>query len=71
MWDLGKFDATPFFIGFCEKGYRDNNLTVIGSFSARDEFRGKPVVSMACQGGCRLCDGTAVKFTFLVTLGNL
>ena len=40
MWDLAKFDTTPFFIGYCEKGYRDNSLTVIGSFSACDEFRG-------------------------------
>ena len=41
MWDLGKFDTRPFFIGYCEKGYCDNTLTVIGSFLARDEFRGK------------------------------
>ena len=49
MWDLAQFDTTPFFIGYCEKGYRDNSLTVIGSFSACDEFRGK--LNMACQGG--------------------
>ena len=49
MWDLAKFDTTPFFIGYCEKGYRDNSLTVIGSFSACDESRGK--LNMACQGG--------------------
>ena len=66
------FDTTPFFIGYCEKGYRDNTLTVIGSFSARDEFRGKHgVPGRLCKNKCRLCDGTGAKFTFLVTPGNL
>ena len=64
-------DTTPYFIGYCEKGYRDNTLTVIGSFSARDEFRCKHgVPGRLCKNKCRLCDGTAAKFTFLVTLGN-
>ena len=36
MRDLGKFDTTPFFIGYCEKGCRDNTLTVIGFFKDPD-----------------------------------
>jgi len=32
MRDLEKYDTMPFFIGYYEKGCRDNTLTVIGSF---------------------------------------
>ena len=32
MWDLGKFETTPFFIGYCKKVFRDNTLSVIRSF---------------------------------------
>jgi len=30
MWDLGKFDTTLLFIGYCEEGCPDNTLAVIG-----------------------------------------
>ena len=71
MWDLGKFDTTPFFIGYCEKGYRDNTLTVIGSFLARDEFRGKHARfcwSAACVMGRQ---SNSLYYFLVVTLGNL
>ena len=50
MWDLGKFDTMPFFIGYYKKGCRDNTLTVIGSFYESHLFRGKIVVNMAHGG---------------------
>ena len=40
MRDLGKFDTMPFFSGCCEKGCRDNTLTVISFFKDLG-FRGK------------------------------
>ena len=54
-WDLGKFDTTPFFIGYNEKRCRDKPLTVMGSFKGPD-FRFEVSeegneVNMACHGG--------------------
>ena len=60
-----------------EKGCRDNNLIVIGSFSGRGEFRGKHGAPWRHSKSCRLKISAAFvtgrqpeKFTFLVTLGN-
>lgn len=71
MWDLAKFDTTPFFIGYYEKGCRNNTLTVIGSFKDPD-FRGKfsgnswrvmderpKLLCDIFKSKCRLCGGKA------------